>query len=74
MEPAKRVGDTSVGEIMATDLVTLRLDDTLRLADDIMNLARVRHFPVLAGDQLAGIVNQADLLHASMASVMHHPA
>jgi CBS domain-containing protein len=63
----------TVGSVMTTDLVTLKLYDTLRLADDLMNLANLRHFPVLDGDKLAGIINQSDLLHASMLSLVHHP-
>jgi acetoin utilization protein AcuB len=65
--------ETTVGEVMTTDLVTLKLNDTLRLADDLMNLTRVRHFPVLDGDAVAGVINQNDLLHASMMSVVRHP-
>jgi len=47
--------------------------DTLRLADDMLNLTKVRHFPVLDGERLAGIVDHDDLLHASMASLVRHP-
>ena len=32
-----------------------------------------RHFPVLDGDTIAGIVDHDDLLHASMASLVRHP-
>lgn len=63
----------TVREVMTTDLLTLNLNDTLRLADDIMNLAKVRHFPVLDRDQLVGVLNQTDLLHASMRSLISHP-
>jgi len=70
---ARITAETTVGEVMTTDLVTLQIDDTLRLADDMMNLAHVRHFPVMQGDKLAGIINQVDLLHASMASLIRHP-
>jgi len=63
----------TVAEVMSTDVLTLKLNDTLRLADDMFNLAQVRHFPVLDGDKVAGIVNQDDLLHASMASLVRHP-
>lgn len=63
----------TVGEVMTTDLATLKLNDTLRLADDIFNLTQLRHFPVLDDDKLVGIVNQDDLLHASMASIVRHP-
>ena len=62
-----------IREIMTTDLLTLNLNDTLRLADDIMNLAKVRHFPVLDEGKLVGVLNQADLLHASMRSLVRHP-
>jgi CBS domain-containing protein len=63
----------TVGEVMTTDLSTLRLNDTLRLADDLFNLTHLRHFPVLDNDKLVGIINHDDLLHASMASVVRHP-
>jgi CBS domain-containing membrane protein len=63
----------TVAEVMSTDLLTLKLTDTLRLADDMLNLAQVRHFPVLDGDSIAGLVDQDDLLHASMASLVRHP-
>jgi len=67
------IAEKTVAEVMSTDLLTLKLDDTLRLADDMLNLAQIRHFPVLDGENLAGIVNQDDLLHASMASLVQHP-
>jgi len=64
--------ERTVAEVMSTDLLTLKLNDTLRLADDMLNLTQVRHFPVLDGDRLAGIVDHDDLLHASMASLLRH--
>lgn len=64
---------TTVGEVMAKELVTLKVDDTLRLADDMLNLAHVRHFPVLENNRLVGVIHEADLLHASMASLICHP-
>jgi len=62
----------TVGEVMTTDVVTLNITDTLRLADDLMNLAKVRHFPVLQEGKVAGLIDQSDLLHASMLSVVRH--
>jgi CBS domain-containing protein len=38
-----------------------------------MNLAKLRHFPVLDDAKVVGLVNQADLLHASMRSLARHP-
>jgi CBS domain-containing membrane protein len=63
----------TIRDIMSTDLVTLNLKDTLRLADDIMNIAKVRHFPVLDEGKVVGVLSQADLLHASMRSLLRHP-
>jgi CBS domain-containing protein len=70
---AKSVPETTVGAVMTTDPVTLQLNDTLRLADDMMNLVHVRHFPVFDGEKLVGVIDQDDLLHASMASLVRHP-
>jgi CBS domain-containing protein len=43
------------------------------LADYIMSLAHVRHFPVLDGDKIADVINPLGLLYASMASLVHSP-
>src|SRR4029077_8709442 len=44
---------------------------SMDVAEDIMTLGRVRHLPVVAGDQrLVGLVTQRDLLKASVASVL----
>ena len=63
----------TVRDVMTSDLLTLNLTDTLRLADDLMNLVKIRHFPVLDEGKLVGVLDQADLLHASMRSMINHP-
>ncbi|MBM2805695.1 MAG: domain containing rane protein [Deltaproteobacteria bacterium] len=70
---ANTMPEKTVGTVMTTDPVTLQLNDTLRLADDMMNLAHVRHFPVFDGEKLVGVIDQDDLLHASMAALVRHP-
>jgi CBS domain-containing protein len=64
----------TIRDVMSTDLVTLNVNDTLRLADDMMNIAMVRHFPVIDGQRLVGLLSQSDLLHASMRSLLRHRA
>ena len=59
-----------VREIMVTEVVTLHVDEELSLASDIMNLARIRHLPIVEGERLVGIISQRDLFRASLASVM----
>lgn len=59
-----------VRDIMTTEVVTLKVDEELSLASDIMTLARIRHLPIVEGDRLAGIISQRDLFKASLGSVM----
>ncbi len=59
-----------IRDIMTTEVVTLKVDEELSLASDIMTLARIRHLPIVAGDRLAGIISQRDLFKASLDSVM----
>ena len=59
-----------VRDIMVTELVTLQVAEQLSLASDIMNLARIRHLPIVEGERLVGIISQRDLFRASLASVM----
>ena len=59
-----------VRDIMTMEVVTLKVDEELSLASDIMTLARIRHLPVVEGDRLAGIITQRDLYKASLASVV----
>ncbi|NIS60949.1 MAG: CBS domain-containing protein [Proteobacteria bacterium] len=59
-----------VKDIMVEDLATHRLNDELSLADDIMQLGRIGHLPVVEEGRLVGIINQRDLFKASLASAM----
>ena len=62
----------SVRDIMSTQLDTMDRNDTLDLAQDVMKQKRIRHFPVLDGDQLVGVMSQRDLFHATLGSVMKY--
>lgn len=61
-----------VRDIMTTEVVTLKVDEELSLASDIMTLARIRHLPIVEGDRLIGIISQRDLFKASLASVIDY--
>src|SRR5215468_8704184 len=60
-----------VSDVMQREVVTLRADDRLDLADDIMRLGRVRHLPVLEGERLVGILSNRDLLAASLSKALN---
>ena len=64
-----------VSSVMRSEFASLREDDRLDLADQVMRLGRVRHLPVLAPDgRVAGIVSNRDLLEASLTSVLNFDA
>ena len=60
-----------VSDIMQTQMVTLKPDERLDLADDIMHLGRVRHMPVVEDGRLVGIVSNRDLLAASLTKFLN---
>jgi len=62
----------TVREIMTPEVTTLARNDSLQLVKDIMTLGRVRHFPVVDGDKVVGVVSQRDLYKASLGSVMKY--
>ena len=52
----------TVREIMMGSPVTLKPDDSLKLASDLISLGRIRHIPVVENGRLLGIISQRDLL------------
>ena len=59
----------AVRDIMTTDVVTLEEDENLDVADTVMNLARIRHLPVVSHGRLVGLVTHRDLLAAQVSSI-----
>ena len=55
---------------MKSEVVTLQAEEQLSVASDIMHLARIRHLPIVQGDQLVGIISQRDLYKASLSSLL----
>jgi len=58
-----------VRDIMAAEVTTLKRNDKLTLADDVMQLGRIRHLPVLDDDgkEVVGILSQRDLFRGALA-------
>jgi CBS domain-containing protein len=54
--------DTQVREIMTSDVIYVRPDQTVEECMALVTAKRVRHLPVLAEDQLIGVVSIGDLV------------
>ena len=60
-----------VRDLMTSEVTTLRRNDQLSIADDVMRLGRIRHLPVLDEDeQVVGIVSQRDLFRGALARAL----
>ena len=60
----------TVRDIMAKNPVVLGRNDTLDLVEDIMNLGRIRHMPVVDEEKLVGIVSQRDLFRSALITAL----
>ena len=56
--------DTPVSAIMTSQLVTVRPEDTVDRCMAIVTERRIRHLPVLRGQELVGLVSIGDLVKA----------
>lgn len=64
--------ELKVRDVMTAEPTTLKRNDKLTLADDIMRLGRIRHLPVVDddGQVLVGIVSQRDLFRDALAQAL----
>ncbi len=58
-----------VREIMMSSPVTLKPDDTLDLASDVISLGRIRHIPVVDDGRLVGLLSERDLMGAAATEI-----
>lgn len=60
----ERLFDRPVRELMTRDLILAAPQDDLRVVAHTMTEHRIRHLPVVAGEQLVGIVSIGDVVKA----------
>src|SRR5262249_33021951 len=63
-----QMDELRVRDLMTPEVTTLRRNDKLTLADDVMRLGRIRHLPVLGddGQEVVGVVSQRDLFRGAL--------
>ena len=64
--------EMTVKDVMTLKVMTLKMDQQLSLADDVMSLGRIRHLPVLDRDgvNVVGIVSERDLFRGALAQAV----
>ncbi len=68
-EVAERSGqlrETSVGDVMTRNVIIGVPEDTIEYVMGVMTQNRIRHLPVLEGDELAGIISIGDVVNAQL--------
>lgn len=63
-------GQLSVADLMSTEVSTLKANDPLTVADDVMRLGRIRHMPVVSDDderEVIGVVSRRDMFRGALA-------
>ncbi len=57
---------TKVGEIMAKEVFSVDIEDTIHKADEIMRNEHIRHVPVLEGTKFVGLITERSLMEYSL--------
>lgn len=61
---------STVRDIMTQNPATLERNETLDLAESVMNLGRIRHMPVVDDGKLVGIISQRDLFRSALITAL----
>jgi len=62
-----------VSDVMSREVTTLDVNDKLTIADDVMQLGRIRHMPVVDAQEdgaVAGVLSQRDLFRGALARTL----
>lgn len=74
---AEQTAELRVRDVMSTDVTTIRRNDALSMADEVMKLGRVRHLPVVDDDDdklVVGVVSQRDMFRGALAKALGYGA
>ena len=64
------IEQAKVSKIMSTDLITVNYKDDLESAERLFKANKIRHIPVVKGDELKGMLSYTDLLRISFADAI----
>lgn len=62
----KNSAETTVEEIMSTDLPSINPADTIEYCMELMTVKNIRYMPVFNNDKLTGIISMSDVVKATI--------
>ncbi|GAA4271845.1 CBS domain-containing protein [Aquimarina gracilis] len=62
---------TLVSKIMTSDVITLNRTNSLETAEMLFKKHKIRHIPVVKGDEIIGMLSYTDLLRISFADAIN---
>jgi len=65
-EQCDRIKETMIGDVMTRDVIIGLAEDRLDYVMGIMTQNRIRHLPVMDGEDLAGIISIGDVVNAHL--------
>jgi CBS domain-containing protein len=60
----------TVRELMSEKVATVARRDTVEIADGVMTMGRIRHLPVVDGNEVVGILSQRDLFRSALGAAL----
>ncbi len=63
--------DTRVGDIMSSEVVTVTPEHKVEECMRLMTEHRIRHLPVMRGEEIAGVVSIGDLVNSIISEQAH---
>ncbi|MDJ0646428.1 MAG: CBS domain-containing protein [Flavobacteriaceae bacterium] len=60
-----------VSKIMTKDVITISKTDDLTTAEQLFKKNKIRHIPVVSGDEVVGMLSYTDLLRISFADAVY---
>lgn len=64
--------DTLVKDVMTANVITIKMEDKLEIAMQIMSEKHIRHLPVMDGEVLAGIISINDVVSSIIQEQKSH--
>jgi CBS domain-containing protein len=68
----RKAKDTPIAEVMTPNVFTVKPDMTIHDCMKLFSEKRIRHLPVLDGEEVAGVLSVSDIVNATLREQQEH--